>query len=169
MKRICIIGAGRVGLVVAACFAKMGNKITVVDIDESKIAEINSRVSPIAEPGLDEIVKSSRDKNLFFSTDIQGGIRESDIIFVSVNTPTKTFGAGAGMAADLQFWEKTAREIRKHARSDKIVVEKSTLPVKTALAMERILASARSEIRFQVISNERTRTDEQHCCGSGCI
>jgi len=98
-------------------------------------------------------VKAAKGRNLFFSTDIKGGIKDSDIIFVSVNTPTKIFGAGSGMAADLQYWEKTARQIRKHAESHKIIVEKSTLPVKTALAMERILTSTDSEIHFDVLSN----------------
>jgi len=90
---------------------------------------------------------------LFFSTGIDQGIQEADIIFVSVNTPTKTFGAGAGMAADLQYWEKTARQIREVSRSHKIIVEKSTLPVKTALAMERILTATANGIRFDVLSN----------------
>ena len=108
---------------------------------------------PIYEPGLDEIVKAARGRNLFFSTDIEKGIRESDIIFVSVNTPTKTFGVGAGMAADLQYWEKTARQILESATSDKIVVEKSTLPVRTAQAMERILFSTHNGVRFEVLSN----------------
>ena len=105
------------------------------------------------EPGLDEIIKATRGKNLFFKTDIAKGIRENDIIFVCVNTPTKAFGAGAGMAADLQFWENTARQILENARSSKIVVEKSTFPVKTAQAMERILMSQNNGIHFDVLSN----------------
>ena len=108
------------------------HKVTVVDINPKRIAEWNSDDLPVYEPGLDEIVKSARGKNLFFSTEIEQGIKESDIIFVSVNTPTKTFGEGAGMAADLQYWEKTARQILSCAESPKIIVEKSTLPVKTA-------------------------------------
>jgi len=128
-------------------------KVTVVDINPARIDEWNSGNLPIYEPGLDEIVKKARSRNLFFSTDIEKGIIESDIIFVSVNTPTKTFGVGAGMAADLQYWEKTARQILDCAKSPKIIVEKSTLPVKTARAMERILTSNNSKIQFDVLSN----------------
>jgi UDPglucose 6-dehydrogenase len=98
-------------------------------------------------------VKATRGRNLFFSTEIEHGIKEAEIIFVSVNTPIKTFGAGAGMAADLQYWEKTASQIRNHAKSHKIIVEKSTLPVKTALAMERILTSQENDTHFDVLSN----------------
>jgi len=128
-------------------------RVTIVDINADRIARWNSDQLPIYEPGLDEMVQAARGRNLFFSTDIEKGIRESDIIFVSVNTPTKTFGVGAGMAADLQYWEKTARQILESATSDKIVVEKSTLPVRTARAMERILFSTQSGIRFEVLSN----------------
>jgi len=128
-------------------------RVTIVDINPERIARWNSDRLPIYEPGLDEIVMAARGRNLFFSTDIEKGIRESDIIFVSVNTPTKTFGVGAGMAADLQYWEKTARQILKSAASDKIVVEKSTLPVRTAQAMERILLSTHSGVHFEVLSN----------------
>ena len=116
-------------------------KVTVVDVDSARIAKWNSDDLPIYEPGLDKIVKAARGRNLFFTMDVDQGIKEAEIIFVSVNTPTKTFGAGAGLAADLQYWEKTARQICQSAESPKIIVEKSTLPVKTALAMERILTS----------------------------
>lgn len=154
-KRILCIGAGYVGGPTMAMIAYKcpRYKVTVVDINPHRIAEWNSDHLPIYEPGLDEIVKRVRGKNLFFSTDIQGGIRECEIIFVSVNTPTKTFGAGAGMAADLQYWDKTARQIRECARSNKIIVEKSTLPVKTAQAMKQILTSVDNGIRFDVLSN----------------
>jgi len=128
-------------------------KVTVVDINPARIAEWNSEHLPIYEPGLDEIVKAAIGKNLFFSTSIERGIMEADIIFVSVNTPTKEYGVGAGMAADLQYWEKTARQILEHSESSKIIVEKSTLPVKTALAMERILTSSKNGARFEVLSN----------------
>jgi UDPglucose 6-dehydrogenase len=128
-------------------------KVTVVDVNQNRIDQWNSDSLPIFEPGLDDIVKASRGRNLFFSTDIKNGIKNSEIIFVSVNTPTKTFGAGAGMAADLQYWEKTAREILNHSTSSKIIVEKSTLPVKTALAMDRILTSDDKKKRFEVLSN----------------
>ncbi len=128
-------------------------KVTVVDINPERIIQWNSSELPVYEPGLDEIVRVARGKNLFFSTQIDEGIKESDIIFVSVNTPTKTFGTGAGMAADLQYWEKTARHIREAATSNKIIVEKSTLPVKTALAMERILKAGKNGACFEVLSN----------------
>ena len=127
--------------------------VTVVDINRERIEAWNSDQLPIYEPGLDEVVKASRGRNLFFSTDVESGIREADIIFVSVNTPTKTFGHGAGCAADLQYWEKCARQILEVSTSDKIVVEKSTLPVRTAAAMERILRSGKKSVRFEVLSN----------------
>jgi len=154
-KNILCIGAGYVGgptLAMIACKCPQ-YKVTVVDINPTRIAQWNSDDLPIFEPGLEEIVKTSRGENLFFSTEIEKGIKEADIIFVSVNTPTKTFGAGAGMAADLQYWEKTARQIRENAESDKIIVEKSTLPVKTALAMKRILTSTDDDIQYHVLSN----------------
>ena len=154
-KSILCIGAGYVGGPTMAVIAKKcpQYRVEVVDINPAKIDQWNSDNLPIYEPGLDEIVQSVRGKNLFFSTDIDKGIQFSDIIFVSVNTPTKTFGAGAGMAADLQYWEKTARHILKAAKSSKIIVEKSTLPVKTAQAMERIFSQSQSPYRFEVLSN----------------
>jgi UDPglucose 6-dehydrogenase len=154
-KKLLCIGAGYVGGPTMAMIAYKcpQYKITIVDINHKRIAEWNSDNLPIYEPGLDEIVKAARGRNLFFSTDIEKGIKEADIIFVSVNTPTKTFGVGAGMAADLQYWEKTARHILQCAESPKIIVEKSTLPVKTALAMERILTSSNNKIHFEVLSN----------------
>jgi len=154
-KKLLCIGAGYVGGPTMAMIAYKcpQYKITVVDINHERIAEWNSDNLPIYEPGLDKIVKAARGRNLFFSTNVDKGIKESDIIFVSVNTPTKTFGVGAGMAADLQYWEKTARHILQCAKSPKIIVEKSTLPVKTALAMERILTSNNNKIHFEVLSN----------------
>ena len=128
-------------------------RITVVDINEDRIKGWNSDQLPIFEPGLEEIVKERRGINLFFSADIRKGIKEADIIFVSVNTPTKTFGQGAGMASDLQYWEKTAYQIIENSEDSKIIVEKSTLPVKTAQAMERILKENKNHLRFEVISN----------------
>ena len=153
-KNILCIGAGYVGGPTMAMIAHKcpKYKVTVVDIDPVKIAEWNSDTLPIFEPGLDEIVKKSRKKNLFFSTEIEKGIKEADIIFVSVNTPTKMFGVGTGMAADLQYWEKTARQILECAESPKIIIEKSTLPVKTAQAMERIL-TFNNKVHFDVLSN----------------
>ena len=154
-KNILCIGAGYVGGPTMAIIAYKCPQymVTVVDINPIRIAEWNSDDLPIYEPGLDEIVRATRGKNLFFSTDVAGGIRDNDIIFVSVNTPTKTFGAGAGMAADLQYWEKTARQILQYSQSSKIVIEKSTLPVKTALAMEKILNYTKSSVSFDVLSN----------------
>jgi UDPglucose 6-dehydrogenase len=128
-------------------------RVNVVDVNAARIAAWNSDSLPIFEPGLDEVVKRARGRNLFFSTDIECGIRDADIIFVSVNTPTKTFGEGAGRAADLQYWEKTARQILAHSGGDKVVVEKSTLPVRTAQAMDRILNSNARGLRFEVVSN----------------
>ena len=145
-KNILCIGAGYVGgptMAMIACKCPQ-YKVTVVDINPTRIAQWSSGDLPIYEPGLDEVVRAVRGKNLFFSTEIDKGIRESEIIFVSVNTPTKMFGAGAGMAADLQYWEKTARKIREHSTAHKIIVEKSTLHVKTALAMERMLTAIRT-------------------------
>ncbi len=154
-KKILCIGAGYVGGPTMAMIAHKcpQYKVMVVDINPDRIRQWNSEELPIYEPGLKELVGATRGRNLFFSTGIEEGIREADIIFVSVNTPTKTYGLGAGMAADLQYWEKTARQILECARSPKIIVEKSTLPVKTALAMERILKSKESRIHFEVLSN----------------
>jgi UDPglucose 6-dehydrogenase len=155
MANILCIGAGHVGGPTMAVIAKKcpQHRVVVVDINEKRIAAWQSDQLPIYEPGLDEIVRQVRGKNLFFSTDVDRHIAEADIIFVSVNTPTKTFGQGAGKAADLQFWEKTARQILENASSSKIVVEKSTLPVRTAEAMERILRSNGNGVQFEVVSN----------------
>ena len=152
---ILCIGAGYVGGPTMAMIAARCPhcKVTVVDINHARIAAWQSDALPIYEPGLDEVVKQARGRNLFFSTQVEQGIRDADIIFVSVNTPTKTFGQGAGRAADLQHWEKTARQILEHADRNKIVVEKSTLPVRTAEAMERILNANTKNIRFEVLSN----------------
>ena len=154
-KCIACIGAGYVGGPTMAMIAMKcpQYKVHVVDVNEARIAAWKTDDLPIYEPGLLEVVKAARDRNLFFSTDIDGAIREADIIFVSVNTPTKTFGDGAGRAADLQYWEKVARQIVRVAASPKIVVEKSTLPVKTAQTMEAILNAAGDRIHFEVISN----------------
>jgi len=154
-KVICCIGAGYVGGPTMAVIALKcpEYKVVVVDIDKQKIARWNSNDLPIYEPGLDEIIYAVRGKNLFFETDIPKAIREADIIFVSVNTPTKTHGEGAGMAADLRYWESTARTIRDYAEGPKIVVEKSTLPVKTSDAMARILNCTAKGCEFQIVSN----------------
>jgi UDPglucose 6-dehydrogenase len=153
--KICCIGAGYVGGPTMAMIAHKctGHTVTVVDINQSRIDAWNSDVLPIYEPGLDEIVKSSRGKRLFFSTDIDTAIREADIIFMSVNTPTKTYGVGGGRAADLRYIEKCARKIAEVAENDKIVVEKSTLPVRTAESIKRILESNSKGRKFQILSN----------------
>ena len=155
MANILCIGAGYVGGPTMAVIAKNcpQHRVVVVDVNEERIKAWESDQLPIFEPGLDEVVSCARGRNLFFSTEINRNIAEADIIFVSVNTPTKTFGQGAGRAADLQYWEKTARQILENSSSHKIVVEKSTLPVRTAEAMERILNSNGSSARFDVVSN----------------
>jgi UDPglucose 6-dehydrogenase len=152
---VLCIGAGYVGGPTMAVIAdrSIGTTVHVVDINAARIAAWNSDELPIYEPGLLEVVKRARGRNLFFSTDIEAGIAAADIIFVSVNTPTKTFGEGAGRAADLQYWEKTARQILACSDRNKVVVEKSTLPVRTAEAMDRILNSNTRGLRFEVVSN----------------
>ena len=155
MTNILCIGAGYVGgstmpIIASHC---PEDRFVIVDINEARIAAWQSDQIPIYEPGLEEVVRQTRGKNLFFSTEINRHIAEADIIFVSVNTPTKTFGQGAGRAADLQYWEKTARQILENSTSSKIVVEKSTLPVRTAEAMERILNSNGNGLHFDVLSN----------------
>ena len=155
-KNIVCIGAGYIGGPTMAVIAKMNpdRKVIVVDINAERIAAWNSAdyALPIYEPGLVDVVKEVRGKNLFFSTDIESAVKECDIIFVGVNTPTKMFGKGAGRASDLQYWEATAREIKRFANGDKIIVEKSTLPVRTAAAMEAIL-NDHAEYEFTVLSN----------------
>jgi UDPglucose 6-dehydrogenase len=154
--KICCIGAGYVGGPTMAMIAKQcpDIEVRVVDINEARIAAWNSDTLPIYEPGLDEVVKEARDRNLYFTTDVAGAIACSDIIFISVNTPTKTFGIGAGKAANLEFVEKCARQIAESSKGHKIVVEKSTLPVRTAEAVKRILSSSGSnEATFDVLSN----------------
>lgn len=154
-KSILCIGAGYVGGPTMAMIAAKcpDYTVTVADINEQRIAGWNSESMPIYEPGLYDVVKQARGRNLFFTTDVVQGIKDAYIIFVSVNTPTKTFGAGAGKAADLQYWEKCARLIAEHADSTKIVVEKSTLPVRAAEAIHRILQSNPRGIEFHVLSN----------------
>jgi UDPglucose 6-dehydrogenase len=154
-KRILCIGAGYVGGPTMAMIAAKcpQYEVNVVDINKERIEAWQSDTLPIYEPGLLEIVKIARGRNLFFSTDVEANIRKADIIFVSVNTPTKTFGEGAGKAADLQYWEKTARNIVLASDHNKIIIEKSTLPVRTARAMERILNANDKGIHFEVLSN----------------
>ena len=153
--KICCIGAGYVGGPTMAMIAHKceAHSVTVVDINEARIAAWNSDNLPIYEPGLDEIVKAARGKRLFFSTDVDTAIREADMIFMSVNTPTKTYGVGAGRAADLRYIEKCARKIAEVSEGDKIVVEKSTLPVRTAESIKSILHANAKGRKFQILSN----------------
>ncbi|KAI9139451.1 UDP-glucose/GDP-mannose dehydrogenase family, NAD binding domain-containing protein [Paraphysoderma sedebokerense] len=154
--KIACIGAGYVGGPTCAIIALKCPDIivTIVDIDQKRIDAWNSDVLPIYEPGLDEIVKQRRGKNLFFSTDVDKAIIEADLIFVSVNTPTKKSGMGAGAAADLKYVESATRRIAQVATSSKIVIEKSTVPCKTAESMRAILeANSDGDIRFDILSN----------------
>jgi len=155
-RDIVCIGAGYIGGPTMAVIAAKNpdRRVVVVDIDKKRIAAWNSKnyALPIYEPGLVDVVKQVRGRNLFFSTDVRKAVRECDIVFVGVNTPTKMFGRGAGRASDLQYWEATARNIAKWANRGKIVVEKSTLPVRTAAAMSAIL-NTHEKFRFQVLSN----------------
>jgi len=156
VNKICCIGAGYVGGPTMATIAlKCPHiQVTIVDMNEARIAAWNSDDLPIYEPGLAEIVKACRGKNLFFSTDVKKGIQEADIIFASVNTPTKVRGMGAGRAADLCYIESVGRTIAEHANGDKIVIEKSTVPVRTAAALERVLSANESATnRFWILSN----------------
>ena len=153
--KICCIGAGYVGGPTMAMIALKAPKIEVrvVDMNAARIAAWNSSTLPIYEPGLDEVVRQRRGKNLHFSTDVHGAIKAADIIFVAVNTPTKTYGVGAGRAADLRFIESVARTIAEHANGPKIIVEKSTIPVKTAETIKDILAANAHGFKFEVLSN----------------
>ena len=153
--KICCIGAGYVGGPTMAMIAKKAPhiRVTVVDMNQRRIDAWNSDTLPIYEPGLDEVVKVSRGRNLFFSTAVADEINAADIIFVAVNTPTKTYGVGAGRAADLRFIESVARTIAEVATSNKIIVEKSTIPVKTAETIQMILGANTRALEFQVLSN----------------
>jgi UDPglucose 6-dehydrogenase len=128
-------------------------EVRVVDMNAARIAAWNSDTLPIYEPGLDEVVRQVRGRNLHFSTDVHGAIKAADIIFVAVNTPTKTYGLGAGRAADLRFIESVARTIAEQATSPKIIVEKSTIPVKTAETIKDILSANAHGLQFEVLSN----------------
>ena len=158
IRTICCIGAGYVGGPTMSVIAQKNPsiKVIVVDVNKSRIDAWNNEdlnKLPIFEPGLAEVVKEARNRNLFFSTDVDSAIDEAEMIFISVNTPTKTYGAGKGMAADLQYVELCARQISKVSKSDKIVVEKSTLPVKTAEAIKDILSNTNKAVNFEVLSN----------------
>ena len=158
IKNICCIGAGYVGGPTMAVIAQKCPhiKVTVVDLNEKRIAAWNDKDVnniPIYEPGLSDVVAESRGRNLFFSTEVDKAIEEADMIFISVNTPTKTYGVGKGMAADLKYIELCARQIARVAKNDKIVVEKSTLPVRTASAIKEILEHTGNGVNFQILSN----------------
>ena len=158
VKNICCIGAGYVGGPTMAVIAQKNPdiKVTVVDLNEQRIADWNDpdlSKLPIYEPGLDKVVAEARGRNLFFSTNVDDAIDKAEMIFISVNTPTKNYGEGKGMAADLKYVELCARQIARVAKSDKIVVEKSTLPVKTAEAIQSILDNTGNGVNFQILSN----------------
>ena len=158
ITNICCIGAGYVGGPTMAVIAQKCPhiKVTVVDLNEDRIAKWNDNNVdniPVYEPGLGEIVAQSRGKNLFFSTEVDKAIDEAQLIFISVNTPTKTYGSGKGMAADLKYIELCARQIARVSKNDKIVVEKSTLPVRTAEAIKNILDNTGNGVQFQILSN----------------
>jgi UDPglucose 6-dehydrogenase len=157
IKNICCIGAGYVGGPTMAVIALKCPHInvTVVDANPDKIKAWNGSLDnlPVYEPGLAEVVKEARGINLFFSDDIPGNIEKAEMIFMAVNTPTKTKGEGAGMAADLRYVEACARDIAKYSKSDKIVIEKSTLPVRTAEKIKEILEENSTDIHFEILSN----------------
>jgi UDPglucose 6-dehydrogenase len=158
VKNICCIGAGYVGGPTMSVIAQKCPeiKVTVVDINKQRIADwsdSNLDKLPIYEPGLKEVVAEARGRNLFFDTNVDKAIDEADMIFISVNTPTKTYGKGKGMAADLKYIELCARQIARVARNDKIVVEKSTLPVRTAETLRTILDNTGNHVKFQILSN----------------
>lgn len=158
IKSICCIGAGYVGGPTMSVIAQKNPhiKVTVVDINEQRIADWNDSdldKLPIYEPGLAEVVAEARGRNLFFSTAVDEAIDAADMIFISVNTPTKTYGMGKGMAADLKWIELCARQIARVAKNDKIVIEKSTLPVRTAEAVKSILDNTGKGVNFQILSN----------------
>jgi len=158
VKNICCLGAGYVGGPTMSVIALKcpDIKVNVVDLNESRISawnDENLNNLPIYEPGLSEVVAQARGKNLFFSTDVDAAIDAADMIFIAVNTPTKTYGEGKGMAADLKFVELCARQIARVATSDKIIVEKSTLPVRTAETLQTILDNTGNGVNFEVLSN----------------
>jgi UDPglucose 6-dehydrogenase len=172
ISNICCIGAGYVGGPTMAVIAQKCPhiKVTIVDINPQRIAEWNDpdlSKLPIYEPGLDKVVAEARGRNLFFSTDIEKGIREAQMIFISVNTPTKTYGRGKGMAADLKYMELSARKIAEIATDDKIVVEKSTLPVRTAQAIKNILDSSSIDRTAAMLSGSDMLSGSEMHGGSG--
>ena len=162
IKKICCIGAGYVGgpTMAMIAFKCPDIKVDVVDINSERIEKWNSEnldELPIYEPGLSEIIKKCRNKNLFFSNKIEEKIMNADMVFISVNTPTKTKGIGRGKASDLKWVEACARQVGEFSKGHTIVVEKSTLPVRTAEVIKSILEakqnSKESKATFDVLSN----------------
>jgi UDPglucose 6-dehydrogenase len=172
VTNICCIGAGYVGGPTMAVLAQKCPhiKVTVVDLNEQRIADWNDNdlnKLPIYEPGLSDVVSDARGRNLFFSTDVERAIEEAQMIFISVNTPTKSYGVGKGMAADLKYIELCARQIARVSKDDKIIVEKSTLPVRTAETLKTILDATGNGVNFQILSNpeflaEGTAVEDLH-------
>ncbi|KAI7693607.1 UDP-glucose 6-dehydrogenase [Sarcoptes scabiei] len=156
ITKICCIGAGYVGGPTCAVIAKMCQhiRVCVVDSNRNRIDQWNSNNLPIYEPGLDAIVQDRIGKNLFFSNEIAKEVADAELIFISVNTPTKTYGFGKDRAADLQNLEKVSRFIAEHADDSKIIVEKSTVPVRASESINRILmANKKANVHFEVLSN----------------
>jgi len=146
--KLCMIGTGYVGLVSGTCFADIGNQVYCVDKDINKIQNLNSGVSPIYEPGLDELIKKNfLAKRLIFTTNLKKAISVSDIIFICVGTPSKK----DSLKVDLSFVYKCAKEIFKFAKKKKIIVTKSTVPIGTGDEIEKIFK--RKKNLFSVISN----------------
>ncbi len=165
IQNICCIGAGYVGGPTMAVIADKCPHliINVVDVNIERIKAWNSHdlsKLPVFEPGLDEIIKRTRFKNLNFSCDVDECIRKAQMVFISVNTPTKKKGVGAGEASDLKYVEACARQVAKNATGHTIVIEKSTLPVKTAEVIKKILedyqifsTNNNAKATFDVLSN----------------
>lgn len=172
ISKICCIGAGYVGGPTMAVIAQKcpGIQVTVVDLNQARIDAWNDPDTnniPVYEPGLAEVVAEARGRNLFFSTKVDEAIADAEMIFISVNTPTKTYGSGKGMAADLKYIELCARQIARVSKTDKIIVEKSTLPVRTAEAVKSILQNTGNDVQFQILSNpeflaEGTAVEDLH-------
>mgnify|MGYP006127584099 CR=1 FL=1 len=158
IKKICCIGAGYVGGPTMAVIALKcpDINVTLVDLNKDKINSWNGPIKnlPVYEPGLGEIVRKTRNKNLFFSTNIKKEIENAEMIFMAVNTPTKTQGEGAGMAADLKHFIASAKTIAESSKSDKIIIEKSTLPVRTAEKVKEVLnQNNKNNVHFEILSN----------------
>ena len=150
---ITVIGSGYVGLVSGTCFAEMGNKVTCVDIDAVKIEQLNQGILPIFEPGLETMVlKNIKNKNLFFTTDLNEALQNSEIAFIAVGTPM-----GEDGSADLQYVLAVAKAIGQSMQKRLIVVDKSTVPIGTAdkvkATIQKELELRNSDLEFEVVSN----------------